>query len=216
MASENEQELCVYGFIRRYYNLRRLPAELIQLCLSMYSVKRDAWDPDKTDIDIVFCDEDFNILQMDEDAWYQWRNAFGSLVIGKGDYQTWKIEIMGPVQRERVNRSIMFGIMSLDQFKLNKTIKSKVYFSGPKYNGYSFNAYDGRKCHKGISHKYGSEWYRGDIIEMTLDMSDENSKGKLSFKVNNIDQGVAFGVDKNKQYCMALAVHYVDKIRLFC
>ena len=97
----------------------------------------------------------------------------------------------------------------------NKMRLMNSYFCDTKYKkefeAYAFYAYDGNLfCTKHKRRCYGSKWDRGDIITMTLDMTGKN--GKLSFKINNKEQGVAFNdIDNTKQYCLAVSFFFEEE-----
>ena len=62
---------------------------------------------------------------------------------------------------------------------------------------------------------YGSSIKYDDVIEMKLDMTNEQTK-KLSFRINDVDQGIAWAnLDLNKAYSMAIAIYDVkDSIEI--
>eukprot|EP01084_Bolivina_argentea_P048919 90045_1 len=53
---------------------------------------------------------------------------------------------------------------------------------------YGYDGKDGRKYNKGKSNKYGMSWNENDTIEMKVDFSTQ----EIKYKVNGVDQGVAF------------------------
>ena len=141
----------------------------------------------------------------------------------------------------KLKRSVMIGIISIFDKKhiedrnkdinpeyittenINAECESKMvsmasYFCDSKYkesfDGYAFYAFDGNLFSTKSKRKpYGSKWDRGDIITMKLDMTGKN--GKLSFRINNKDQGVAFNdIDITKKYCLAVSFFFEEEVEI--
>ena len=107
------QELCVYGFIRTYFN-HDIPDELKRLCLSMYLIVFDSWDVDLSHESFEVVNESGDLIangnetSNEPNLGERWRNAFGTLVIKKGDIKTWKIQITNKNPRAKNEKRAVF------------------------------------------------------------------------------------------------------------
>eukprot|EP01084_Bolivina_argentea_P050037 92004_1 len=218
-------ELCVYGFIRMHYEMQPIPDVLKQICVSMYLMLFDAWDVERSHSNFDI-DEDGNILKIKKGITSNnWINAFGKVIMTKGEIQQWNIKIINgtdvnPDTEYFATRAVMFGIINIEN--INDTRINSDFFCETNHAGgiisYAYYSYDGDSFHyKRGRNGYGKKWGKYDIITMTLDMTETKDKtfGHLSFKKNNVDQGIlASNIDLNKQYCMALSIIYDDEIEL--
>ena len=198
------QELAVYGFIRMHLDI---PDELKEICLAFYLILFDEWDKEKSHSEFKFTDD--NILYVQGNIKLgKWRNAFGSLIVSKGNIQTWKIKLIGDV-----GLTVFFGIVG--QNKATRAIPDNQYFCQPGSYCKGYGYYDtGEKFDGGGYGQYGQSWHVGCSIAMTLDMS--NKYGQLSFELDGEDQGIAFGkLDVNRSYRMAVATYeWEQKIQI--
>ena len=219
------QELCVYGFIRMQC-ISDIPDALIQIILSMYLMVFDEWNKELSNkwwrIDNKTGQIIANGNSVDKYEEREWKHAFGSFIIKKGEINVWKLRITNKNPRNGANRAVFVGIINAEQNESH----IKRYFCAHSMNnsviGYGFYSYSGRKESSREVNKYrykiggygGYAWDRNDIVTMTLDMTG-TKYASLSFKVNDKDFGVAFQeIDINLEYRMVIAVYYEDDIQL--
>ena len=81
---------------------------------------------------------------------------------------------------------------------------------GYAYYGWNGTTYYSNEAGSQSRCMYGSSIKYDDVIEMKLDMTNEQTK-KLSFRINDVDQGIAWAnFDLNKAYSMAIAIYDVE------
>ena len=207
-AKKLRDELCVYGFIRVFSSSCDIPDVLKQICLSFYLIVSDLWNVELSNNKFEIDNEQLTLKLNKESGTHGWPNAFGSLIITKGEYQIWKLKITN--DRES-RRTVMFGVINVD----SNLIHSNDFCS--REDGYGYYAWNGDKFDQGERDLYGVGWNEDDIITMTLDMTGEVNKkyGVVSYKVNDDDQGIAFKkLDINKRYCMAVSMFDKDDLQL--
>ena len=207
--SKIKAEMSVYGYIRRHYrHFNEFPLELLQLCLQLYFMAMDSWNALKSHNRFTFQDGLATVS-----AGLSHPNAFGNLLLSKGDMMEWKFEICGPFPE-----ATMIGIIDSDKAKPSMGH----YFASYKNenHGMAYFCYDGKKCSsKCRQSDYVDESIRAQVVAkhnkiiMILDMTGD--KGLLSFKTGKdsdnlddfIDHGVAFDdIDVSKTYCMAVSM----------
>ena len=190
---EYKQQILVYGFMRMSEQINYIPDELIRLCLLFYLILCDEWDTNTTK------SEDFKINRKQNSVTSiagSIQQAFGGIIVEKGQYQDWKIKA-NRVSGLQSHLFVLFGITDID------FVPAKKIFS---YNGIGYYSYSGKIYTNKAPQDYGKSWNNNDVITMILDMTN-NKFGKLSFKINDEDQGiVSEDIDINKKYCMAIAM----------
>ena len=189
----SRQELLVYGYFGSFY--KNFPTELCNLCLKYY-LSYDQWDSKRTDCMFRIRDENYTTLRPPNLPFFKFMNAFGFMVIGKGEKFEWNLKCQAKV-------TAMVGIIDIGNISNNM---DKCF---TKYYGFAIYVYNGCLYGNDISNKpfYGKPFSK---ITMTLDMTQENYKkyGVLSFALDGIDKGVAFNnIDINGKYCMAVSVY---------
>ena len=213
-------ELCVFGFIRRININQQIPIELIQICLSFWLSFRDKWNTEISHSSFTINNETGVIIPRPTSS-YLAMNAFGSLIIEKGDIKTWKIKITNKYRLSSMNGE--FGIIEYDTS--NQSIYKRMKFSAFCHQdntipAYSYALYNGslRWTGSDVRYKaYGKKCPKNNILSMTLDLTETESKqhGHLSFELNGKSFGIAFNdIDINKKYCMALAMFNDDILQL--
>eukprot|EP01084_Bolivina_argentea_P233109 392681_1 len=139
------------------------------------------------------------------------KNMFGDVTIGLGEIKVWKIKA---IQKDRTFESFhtWMGIMDSSTIeKYGAHFYAEFYLSP---NGYAFNLMNGQIANDASFDKYGVKCSVGDVITMELNML-YSKWCALSFKVNDIDYGVAYcDVDSNNRYRLALCMNTSDKIQL--
>ena len=195
-------ENAIYGWIRgNCNNHKRIPIELLQLCFEMYFIKMDSWSQQLSDPLFII---DKKALSLGKDGHYP--NAFGDLVLSRGDFMEWKFEIKSTYCKKR---PIAIGIIEAD--KARNDLDDD--FRGRNHPGIGFYLYDGTKCYNErmfiVQDQYAgySSVDGHDIVQMTLDLTGSN--GVLSFKSGKsadeelINYGIAFdNIDVTKHYRM--------------
>ena len=194
-------ELCVYGFVRIYCSNQNIPTELKQLCLLMYFVIIDTWNIVKSHNQLRF-DCENNICNFDNQSY--WRHAMGSIIIKKGDMNTWKINITK-------ESNLLIGITNI------QTFQDKPFYVAES-DSFGIHSRGGEKW--AISQDLHGENYavtlhKNDIITMTLDIGQDKQYGKLSYKINDKDYGVAFDkIAKDGNYCLIISGFETGQITL--
>ena len=191
---DRETQYLVYGFIHeteKLYKLDNIPNIIIELCVaffhyideifSIYNPQSIQLSEDKKTItQIEFNRDDCNfginqITSADNECKYEW-----DLNIIKMDFNS------------RMQRVIYIGISSLTQMNQSKKL------SGYNYLYQNWTTMTGgtsstvswieRKRKWNLNEQYGEMYETGDKVTICLDFE----KKQLSFKLNDIDQGVAF------------------------
>ena len=201
-------ELCVFGFIKTYCNDNEIPNELQQLCLLMYFQLIDEWNVEISDNRLKFNLNDNILIKPARSSWF---NGYGSVIVKKGKSKTWKL---------RIEDNKPVGIVGISDRQNGGGQGEGIFVCSSNCCG--MDLFDGNK----ISPSYGSgvpgdEYgvkgcYKDDIVTMTLDMTCVQTEyGILSFKVNDIDYGIAFDKIKcDAQYRMAVSMYSTASVQL--
>ena len=181
------QELCVYGFIRKYCISSNMPNELVQLCLFMYLSIMDHWNTKIFSKGIQF-DNDKNIVSID--GHYDWNTAFGTKIVTNGELYEWKFKVKHALDSKP---AIFIGILPAMEISPEMDIfanDEKGVYALYTWNGYisgynvsSTNAFNADEL--------------SDTILMCLDLrglSNNTNCGSLSFEVS---EGCKKTVSKN-------------------
>ena len=170
------QELFVYGYIRKYCNID-IPDVLKRLCLSFYLITIDKWNKELSHTSFVIDEENKEISTPKISVVSgEWRHAFGSFIIQKGEIMTWSIKITNDnPQKHFAARAVMYGISnSSAQDDWNKK-SGAIHFCDTEFNGcgYGYYAWTGstQTSLKANRNPYGLSWDKDDIITVTLDMT---------------------------------------------
>ena len=130
---------------------------------------------------------------------------------------TWNLKITNENAKGIAGkRNVIFGISQTPTGSYWNECDS--CFTDTKYDGdaYGYRSWNGNKDTSlyGGSDSYGPPWFKGDIIEMTLDMTGK-VYGTLSYKVNGTDLGTAFDyINIGLGYRMTVCVTYNDDLKL--
>ena len=223
LKREIKAELSVYGYIRENYgHFEAIPVELLQLCLEMYLIKLDSWSTKLSNTRYQFNKNGLAALGANDNnpgdlfSLKTFPNAFGDLVIGKGELMEWKFNRNS--QRNFKDAAVMIGIIEEDKTKQARDNIGNFFACYKRTEG-------GRSFYPHNGKKYGSKCLANDYIDsnmlekvadhetvmMKLDMT--RNKGILSFKTGNaekdefIDHGIAFNdIDVEKKYRMAVSL----------
>lgn len=218
-------KLLVHGYIRRNCIVYEVPQVLVELC-SLMSVKLyEKWNEKISNSDFIFTqrlksDGQICRLRKGQRSINKWRNSFGCVMVESGESHEWNLRIVNVASSAqfgsgRLKRSVMLGVVNTSYPDIGALDS---YFCESKYqprvHGYAFYAYDGCVfCNKAKKRKYGQPWDQNDVITVTLDLTQE--KGRLSFKINDKAQGIAFDdIDTNHSYCLAMSFFYDEEIEI--
>ena len=194
-------ELCVYGFIRKHCVTQDLPQELMNLCFLMYFMALDEWDPKIVENGVIIHKEERVALTADsEQGLPGWIAVFGTIIVGRGYVETWKLKRYRLKQK---HRHIIIGIISNDKkedcgvFFATESTGYGMHLDGKLISG-SSELYDIDYCDKNDA---------DDItIAMTLDMTGDEY-GTLSYSFDGMDAGIAFRrIDLNTKFCLAVSI----------
>ena len=209
-------DLLVYGYLRlhcNYHKNNNIPTDLETLCVSIYrnlldkdikiEHKTDEWRQEISHKHLEFL-ESYNTVT--KSLWPNTCfNAFGSLMIGKGEIKIWKLKLFS------IDPAVCIGIISADRFHPNK---DKLFFDEET----SFGIYTRNGCKYQNKEPKKADYFvncdQNDLIAMTLNMTGKEF-GTLSFKKNNTDYGIAFdNIDLNKKYYIAVSILNCNVIQL--
>ena len=205
-------DLLVSGYLRLHCNHHKnenIPTDLEVLCHWMYNNlfaddieiehKMDEWRPGISHKQLEFIESCNTVTKS------MWPNtcfnAFGTLVISKGMIKVWRLKLFS------IDPDLCFGIVDADRFEENK---NKLFFDEEN----SFGIYTKTGCKYQNKDPMKADYIdreceQNDLITMTLNMTGVNEEefGILSYKINNMDYGVAFdNIDINKRYYMAISI----------
>ena len=196
---ELEQNMTVYGFVRRCDI--EIPNVLIDLCLLFYLKVFDGWSVEKGD-ERLKIDVDKNIVEF---YGVSYLDAFGTLVMTKGDVESWTFSVSGISTHSIIRAAV--GIADIAKLESNE--KEGSFGAPAKRVGIVYHAGLAKKYVSvcgWITKKYGTKWRANEILTMTLDLTDDKY-GKLSFKKDDEDMGVLYDkIDVNRTYCMGISV----------
>ena len=225
MSTSQRINTFVAGYLRKYHSPKLIPQDLVTLIIALYFDYKDFWNVKKTSKSFNFytdtiingprfqCRRDQLYVSNPHLApKYTYYNAFGSIVIGQGDdSKTWKLKLMNSFSQSRY-RHFYIGIIAMS----DKEYVGQPFVELP--NGFGIDLFDGTKYTKSSRRptwgiKYAQRCGEGTVISMTLDIG--LMRGKLSYKINDKDFGVAFDdINTYKMYCLAVSMCTYDKIEL--
>ena len=211
----------VNGYIRESDQEMLFPSELIQECFSFYFILNDEWDYNKINPAVLTINKETNEIKCG--IWNSPRGLpmpFGSITVGKGDIQSWKIRVIELSDISQEHAFIHKEFVFLGICEVSAAIKLK---DDPEDKPFTYYGCGYASVHNLVvsgpenkSKEYGIEWKDGDIIEMILDMT-HSEYGVLSYKVNGEDQGIAWDdIDLSEEYCMALMVQQHTTVKIMC
>ena len=187
-----------------------IPDVLIDLCLLFYLKILDEWNVAMSHPKLKI-DATNTIVKYGEksEGGYgtRWRNAFGTVIYTKGDYDkvTFKVGDI-PNQDRKSKLKIAVGIIDVNLWKSDMTgpFGSSAKQCGMAYYGGSGKRYINIDRITGKS--YGGPWFLPDTITLTLDLRHDKF-GKLSMKKGDTDHGVLYDkVDVNREYCIGTSI----------
>ena len=159
----------------------------------------DQWDIDRSD-ERLYINVDTGIIETKRDNKpYCYLNAFGSVIVKKGDVKTWHIK---PLECSIPWLSVYVGIV-----ESNKASKD---MTGIFCNNAGIAYYGDDGCVRFQSEerypvdRLGRWWFFPDAetIFMTLDMN----VGKLMIRKGHNEIAINQWIDLNKEYCLAVSI----------
>ena len=144
-----------------------------------------------------------------------WISVFGTQIIQNGHYKAWKLKIYPRHETveymaqnnmsQRPVADIVVGVVDVETIKNGKNTKYNRYDGGfwkDSYFGYGYYGFNGKKFHKKRRGKvYGKKYRIGDIITIELD----RQCNELSFYVNDVPNGLAFRIDEERNFVLAVS-----------
>ena len=190
-------ELCVSGFVRMYCAQslgRHMPDDLQRLCVSMYFVLTDEWNTKISHEQLEF-DITNNIVTSTVQS--LWQETFGSMVVKKGEVKTWRLKMLSDFP------DAIIGIVDKEKLVLNGFDTHSWVPSIDTRYGMLYTMASDRDLYGA---PYGKRVRINHVIEMTLDMTGDEY-GRLSYKINDIDYGVAFDeIEIERGYNLAMRI----------
>ena len=215
--TEYDQKMVVYGYVRQVKISMSIdiPDVLTGICLMFYLLVLDEWNVQLSDKHLDFdVEQRLLTLAIGLDYSAHYLNAFGTILIGKGEKESWTFKVSNTGQANNT-MSIAVGIIDYDKW-ISASDKDKVgAFAAPGKNfGIVYHGRFGRKYvsikgDKNRGEDYGSGWRPNQSLTMILDLTDDNKTGfgKISFRKEGEDMGILYDeIDLSRQYCMAISV----------
>ena len=189
-------KLTVYGYIRETEKCLSIsiPFGLINVLILFYGDQNDKWDPKVIGKYLELKDYDLTVTNTADS---EQGNVFGTRICEKKGMYQWKFKI-NHIHTD--HEEMCIGIWRVEQDKIPPI---DVHFPKGKEQGYAYYLI-GLKTdvHTGMAGDiYGIQSPKtGDIVHMILDLD----KLTLSFKVNDVDYGVAYDNIKQAKYRAAI------------
>ena len=189
----------VNGWIRnteKALKTNNVPAMINTICI-LYFREYETFDKDLIS-QLLTVDSEYKYISSDNDTNGPIfsASAFGSNICVKGRKYYWMIKIEEGT--ELISKSINIGIIENDAAKKNEI---GWYFESYGYSYHNNGSTWNKGCSGGITKMYGDFMNVGDIIHVWLDLKDSNT---LSYGKNDKHYGVAFDIDNDKEYRLAV------------
>ena len=209
--------MTVHGYIREEY--KEIPDDLKDICYKFYLKVFDEWDVDKSN-DGLIIDVGSGIIEAKWEKNHEyatngnayWLNGIGSIIVNKGDIESWMIKPLVDVGKDR-KISVCVGI--IESSKASKDMKwgfaANDQKAGIGYFGVGGSVYDGLNA-KGIIKSTNRSWRYPESLCLTLDMSQKNDTkqkfGRLTMQIGNYKEIILYDkVDMQKEYRFAASVY---------
>ena len=200
------QHLTVYGYIREIH--KDIPDDLKDLCYQFYLKVFDQWDIEKCN-DKLDVDAESGIIEAKSDPNKRdFVNAFGSIIVKKGDIESWKIKPL--IRVSCIATTVGIAESCKASKDMDWSFAASKNRAGIGYDGVSCgNIYDGLNA-KGVLRKIDA-WYFPQEIVLTLDMSVDDDidrkYGRLSMKKGDSKEVTIYDkIDMDKEYRLAVAL----------
>lgn len=210
---EKSKEHClVKGYIKNFYD-QYIITDIAKNITLWFGSRYDIFDEmnSSNQISISKCNNDGLMIKRIK-KWDSYHyNAFGYNIISNGEIKTWTLKLIKT--KPRFTSCIQIGIIQ------SNTINPKMqgsFCQMTHFNGYGVYAKNGRLFHGSYYCPHSSKYYRipalstGDVIKVTLDLSNKAEKGgSLTFNINDSKKDFkAFNdIDKNLNYVLAIALY---------
>ena len=198
------QHLTVYGYIRR--TLKDIPDDLKDICFQFYLRVFDKWDIDKSN-DKLDADVDEGVIEAKcDNGEASFFNAFGTIIVKKGDIEKWKIKPLTAISCT----ATFVGIVESSKASKDWDVPfaAKKFRAGIAYDGDSEGMiFDGLNGNSDALIDQG--WQYPQQIVLTLDMSVDDAdrkNGHVLLKRGDAKETTIYNkIDMNKQYRLAVA-----------
>ncbi len=180
----------------------------------------DAWDiqPDVSNRFIWCNDNSIRLKQRDKNN-KEWISCFGTKIVTKGEYKRWQIKILPRNCESDINKKryinkrgtakVMIGVVDIESLREKQrgiAINSQ-FWMFPHF-GYAFCGENGKKYHKSNGETFSSKYKIGDVITVELNRKSNRHimHNDLRFYTNSKVDGLAFTVDHERNYVLAVAL----------
>eukprot|EP00483_Globobulimina_turgida_P006054 UN06064 len=148
----------------------------------------------------------------------KWISCFGTKIVTKGEYKRWQIKIL-PSNFESDNdkryikkggtAKVMIGVVDIDSVSERQrgTALNSQFWMSPHF-GYAFCGENGKKYHNSTGETFSKKYKIGDTISIELNRTSNRHimHNDLRFYTNSNVDGLAFTVDHERNYVLAVAV----------
>ena len=191
-------DLLVSGYVREVEEQETrqiIPLEINDIICLFHKVC-DEWDRIYSSKDIII-DEGRSLMMINTNGT---PTAYGTKIVSSGIFK-WRIKMLS---WHKVNRNAppFVGIIEDNDYQLIKYQNTYGWSYSSAYYGYELCAATGSLYLADSDNHYRTKHYKckwnkqGDILQITLNLNDRT----VSFKVNDVDYGVAFGNIKVAKY----------------
>ena len=218
---EELQQLTVYGYIHE--QIKDIPDDITYLCYQFYLRVFDEWDIDKCNKGLII-DAETGIIQIkyNNNNKRNFLNAFGSIIVKKGQVETWKFKPKTAPTNDRLPLPIGVGIVESN--KASKDMELAFFFghnaAGIGYFGHNGYVYgkDGA-VNLSTDNPLGLRWKFPEIITLKLDMKSKPELKMRQFGTlwltkgdNDKETVICNEVDLNKEYRVAVAFAVTENV----
>jgi len=178
-----------------------------------YSEWSDFWDLEsaKRSRYIELSDTVLNAIRCTKSKSTEWLSCFGTKHVQmqmcggqkREAEKQWNLRILPRTDRSKHGQiaNVVVGVCEVGLVTNGESRRFGGFWMHPKYVGYGFAGYSGKKLDGNKRNQaYGGKYRVGDVVRVKL-----QSNGLLSFRCNEREYGVAFKVDVSKEYVLALA-----------
>ena len=224
----NDIDFLIFAFIHDLerqcnHDLNTMPRDIMRLC-SLFRPRFDAWDLKlkHRKIKIRFGDTTiYHNWRYRRDKKQSWQTAFGKQICTAGSKYEWQLAITKINQHTYNHWKILVGVIrnchcsTLINWRSSASdhrYSTTKFFTSLSRAGYAFIGSKGAVTtgnmldrmysqHDGEVEKFEEV---GDVIKVILDLNKDVNT--LSFEVNGYNGGIAYKVDKNWEYRLAVSV----------
>merc|ERR1712228_30169 len=143
---------------------------------------------------------------------HNWISFFGTQIVTKGQYKRWELKILPIKKSLNKTAKVMIGVVDVDTLnerERGSSIQSEFWTSAGHKFGYSVCGQTGKKYHIDLKGRaYRKQWKVGDTINVELNRTSNRfiMHNDMSFYTNQKVDGMAFTVDIDRNYVLAVAL----------